>query len=367
MTIKTAQRFKFLDLETNSPIEKFEDIKDSFIRNLESGNFKEISETLQRLMDTAEGIAGDIMKQIEESGPIKALKEITRETKGLFDKVMALTGLDDRLLDKFLDDISSDFQTKKTVKHLIQSCRTATGGMGNVGKPFKSTTACASGNKRPLKSDCGSEEFAGHLEKLTNGTFKNTVQTPNKQLRKLVTIAGTGYNLGLCGAYNAVGQGMDKRVRAKGAAGLLSMTNKGRNSVGTMDIAKGSVGLQPKNYYPGVVSDFLSDFQAPLGTLEKNWSKLGQSVTATAELLDKKWNVSDYDGSPSLKNMGSFSRDLGNAFDSVRTGMSFASSQLNDVVNKADNFVTGAYSMANKVNNTINKVSSFGKKLSKWF
>ena len=347
-----AQRFKFLDKETNLPSQKFTSELDSSILNTAMNTESAASESLQSLIDSAIQESNDQVAKAENSFNVDdIMSSITRTTKDFTSSLMDLTSLSDKSLTSFLGDIVPDAGIAKNIKGMIQKCRGQNGGYGVPGRPYSPSMNCGAGNipfgtgGRGYGNSCKASNYGSLLNKLSGGSFNPQFNDYNQLLQALMSLGGMGYNLDMCGVFSSLSKGIPNDVLSKGAAGLLGIMGKAGKTNAILDIAASSVGLKPLLHNPSAVPTFLGNYKKPKNTNENGLLNLASRTMAGLELLDETWNKSDYDDSLSLKYATDYSQDLDDAFMCKRTDQSFGLDQLDVAPSNDDDFLLASYSL----------------------
>ena len=347
-----AQRFKFLDKETNLPSQKFTSELDSSILNTALNSEAEASESLQSLIDSAIQSVQDQTQAAEESFNVDNIVEtVTRSTKDLASSLLDLTSMSDKNLTNFLSDLIPDTGIAKGIKNVLQKCKTNGGGYGIPGKPYDLSMDCGGGNislgsgGHGAANNYNASSYANLLNKLSGGGYNASFSDYNKLLQAFMTLAGMGYNLDMCGVFSALSSGLPNDVLSKASGGLLSTMGMAGKTNSILDIAAASVGLQPTLHYPNATSSFVSNYKTPKSTKESGLLTLAARTVAGLDLIDEDWNRSDYDNSLSLKTATKKSNDLNNVLTCSLTDKSFASNDLDSIPDSDDDFLYSAYSM----------------------
>ena len=351
-----AQRFKFLDKETNLPSQKFTSELDSSILNTALNGDMPTSESLQSLIDSAIQSANDQLAEAESSFNVDDIVDaVTRSTKDIASSLIDLTSLSDKGLTSFLSDIIPDVGIAKNIKGMLQKCKTQNGGYGIPGRPYDVSMNCGAGNVSlgsggyGRGNSCNAGSYANLLNKLSGGDYNAEFNDYNKLLQALMSLGGMGYNLDMCGVFSALSSGMPNDVLSKGAGGLLSVMGQAGKTNAVLDIASSAVGLTPLLYNPSATSTFLGNYKKPKSTNENGLLTLASRTMAGLELLDDGWNKSDYDNSLSLKNASTYSSDLDNVLTCKLTDKSYGLNQLDEAPSLDDDFLFASYSMSEPV------------------
>lgn len=341
----SAQRFTVLDRETNISTAKFKADMDSMILNDPANALKDPNTQLQSLLDSANQKALQGKEALED-----AFSQASRLAKDAASQITDLASLPTEILGDFLSSITGgNLGLQKSLKSMLNKCSNKGLGYGTPGKPYDLSMNCGAGDislgQSGGKAGCDAGSFNDLLNKLTGGGYNASFKDLNSLLKSLMALSGYGYNLGMCGVFNALSQGMPKDVLSRASGGLLSLLGSSGNTNGFLDVAKSSIGLTPLLTNPDSIRGFFDNFKKPSNVKETNLSNLAERALGGAELLDENWNRSQFDGSVSIAQSSRNRADLSDAFSARLSDRSFGQSSLNNAPSNDDDFLLGAYLM----------------------
>lgn len=353
MTI-TAQRFKFLDQETNVPSIKFSSTLDSAILNAAAAPAIENITILQELINRD---VKDTLTELEkaktsfESNDV--LSSVMRFTKEIGSSLRDLASLPDKVLGEYVGNIFPDGEHSKMIKNIIQRCQTRGSGYGIPGRPYDASVNCGAGGISVgtgsyggyNNSSCNVSSFGNLLNKLSGGSYQSGFSDLSKALQSLMSLAGLGYNMNLCGVFGAIGQGLPSDALSKASGSLMTTFGLAGKTNAVLDIAGSSVGLTPTLSSPGVIPTFLKNYTNPSNVRERDYSGMSDRVMAGLELIDEDWNHSESDGLLSIAQAPGLQTDLKNIVKSSLTKKAFSVSSLDTIPDSDDDFLFGSYAM----------------------
>lgn len=347
-----AQRFQYLDRETSLPSKQFNSGLDSSILNTSMNSEPPTVESLQSLIDSAIQSANNEADKAADSFKIDdALAGITRTTKDLAGSLLNLNALTDSKLGEYLSDIIPDANASRGIKGMIQKCRTNGSGYGIPGRPYDASMNCGAG-KFSLGSggygssnSCNASSYSNLLNKLSGGAYNAEVNDFNKLLKALMSLAGMGYNMDMCGVFSSLSGGLPNDVLSKAGGGLLGIMGQAGKTNAILDIASASAGLTPLLHNPNAVETFLGNYTLPRNIKESMYSNMADRTTAGLELLDESWNKSQYDGGLSMCKAPGYSDDLNSTLSGSLTNKSYGLADLDTAPSSDNDFMFASYGM----------------------
>ncbi len=341
----SAQRFTVLDRETNISTAKFKADMDSMILNDPANALKDANAQLQSLLDSANQKALEGKEALED-----AFSQASRVVKDAASRVTDLASLPNEILGDFLSSITGgNLGLQKSLKSMLNKCSNKGLGYGTPGKPFDLSMNCGAGDislgQSGGKAGCDAGSFNDLLNKLTGGGYNASFKDLNSLLKSLMALSGYGYNLGMCGVFNALSQGMPKDILSRASGGLLSLLGSSGNTNGFLDVAKSSVGLTPLLTNPDSIRGFFDNFKKPSNVKESSLANLADRALGGVELLDDRWNKSNIDGSLTIAQSSRNQKDLSDAFSAKLSNRSFSGGGLNVAPSNDEDFILGAYLM----------------------
>lgn len=341
-----AKRFKGLTDDFNLPAGSFGSGVSNEIVNTAANALSEATSDLTSLIKNA--IPSEISDSVSMAKD--AMEEYSRDIKGVAGKLIDFTKVPDSLFSNFISNITlpsgQGSRQVKQVQDLLRQCGRGS-GYGFGGRPYDISLNCR-GNKASLGSfgggsGCNSSSYSNILNDLTGGGLSSAFRDISSALRALMSLAGMGYNLGLCGVFNALRGsgsifnqlGLGNNEFSKAAGTLLGMTSQAGNVRGWMDVAIGSVGLTPMQINPSAITDMFKNFSLPEDIRETQTSQFGAAFMTSIESLDPDWTKSLEDQMPSLYQMGGSLSGFSETASAVLTDRAYGSDEL-DVVPMED-------------------------------
>jgi hypothetical protein len=339
-----SKRFEFLDKETNVSVSSFSSKLDSGILNAVQEAENLASATLESLIESATQIP-----LVEDAKGL--LDEATRAVKGAQAALTDLSNLGTNTIDDFIGDLTENSGIAgKAIKNIISKCGSGKGfGVGLPGRPYDVSMKC---NGRDISlgsgssyggANCSASSYSDLLNKITNGNYKSSYNDINKKLRKLMGLSGYGIDIGVCGVFSALSEGLPKDALSKAAGTLLEYAGANSKINGFLDIAKSSVGLTPLLHAPSAISTVINNFKAPSDTRESHYAELGERFLGGLELLDSKWAKSQEDGMTSIAAVSTSSRDLRQVLNSKLTDRAFGEDGIDVPAFDEQTFIMAAY------------------------
>ena len=340
-----AKRFSILDQETQLPVSGFSGITNSDILNSPLNDLVPGSTDLNTLINSA--IQGP---SLVPEVPVSAIDAATRTTQDAMANLTALTKLPQAELNKYLQGITNGDTTQaKKLSGLLQQCSANGMGYGLPGRPYDQSINCGAGkisvNNSGMGSGCDAGSYNNLLNSLTGGGYNAAFQDLTNMLRKLMALAGYGYNLGMCGVFGAVSKGMPLDVMSRGAGALLDIQGTAGNSVAVFDLASnvGTQGLFPLASNPGALTSWLNNYSKPSNVKEMDMPQLADRTLISLDTIDSNWGQSSYDGSFSVCTAENYRDDLGEAFKAKLSESEYGPGNLNVVPDNSDMYRMAAY------------------------
>lgn len=348
----SAQRFKVLDKETNVGVANFTSGLDSSILNSAQNALQAVSPSLDSLIESSIQKGLQELEQTKDAFKVDdILSGVTRAAKDIGGRVSDLLSLPESKLNELMSDIADgNPQITKSLMGIMKSCSARGMGQGLPGKPYDPSINCGAGKigvgTSGSAASCNASSYGNLLNKLTGGSYSSIFSDLNKQLKKVMSLAGYGYNLGMCGVFGALTSGMSNDVLSRASGGLLSVMGKAGNTNAVLDIAASSVGLVPLLSNPTAIEGFLGNYKKPSNVKESMLPNLADRTLAGLELIDEHWAVSGYDAGISIAKTAGRTADLKQTFSSKLTNKSFGSSSLDIAASDDMDFMFASYAMS---------------------
>lgn len=349
MAIPLAKRFEFLDKETNMSVAPFGSDITTGVYNSPLADGLPSSDVLKELINASSQSMKGIVPDV---GGVKDIySTATRGVKGAFGTLTDLKSLNSDKVGRYLSDITgSNPSLTKSMMNVAGNCSANGLNYGLPGKPYSPSINCGSGKlglgTSGSSSSCNASSYGDLLNKLTDGKYGSTFQDLTSMMRRLMSLAGYGYNLGMCGVFGALsstfGSGT-KDMLSRASGSLLGTFGMAGNTNAVLDIAKSSVGLYPLLSNPSAISGFLDNFKLPSNVGQGGYANMADRTTAGLELLDENWSCSAHDNIPSISSVSNYSSDLGKVFSAKLTDRSYAGSDLDNVSFSDSDFTMAAF------------------------
>lgn len=336
-----AKRFKILDYETNIASTAFTGLGSELL-NAEINRLNKIPETLQEIIDS--------VLEAQDLDAVKdTIDETLRKTKDIESTLSDLAALPREQAEAIVNQVSGGNSViNKALKNAIDNCAKIGGNLGRnlPGKPYDVSISC---NGRdisltPGTSGCDAASISDILNKATGGAYGSAYRDINSILRRLMALSTAGMDMGLCGVFNALKEGLPQDVLSKAAGSLLGHAASTGNGIGFMDIAKSSEGLQPLQYAPGVIGQMIESARLPLN--EKHFDPLDyvDRLLGGFELLDSNWTKSQHsDRMPTIAMANIVSQDMRTLFETKLTSRSFDEDEIDSPVFDDPSFIMAAF------------------------
>lgn len=280
-----AQRFQFLDDETNIGISDFFNGSNTDIMNLPINELKEISPDIEAFITNA-----------LQNGELP-LPTGERNSTDLLANLKDLTSLDARGMLEQVKELFPDNPISQSLfSQLSTSCKGRALGRNGGGRPYGSNNSC-NGSKRPAGAKCGSSSkaFGGAMRDYTNGGFDFQYQDLDKQYRNLTAMSSMGYDMNMCNVFSSLSSGLPTDMLSKASGQLVSTLTSSKNIVGLFDLSSASAGLKTKLFNPATITSMLSSFVFPTEIRERDSSSLSDRFTGAMSLFDNHWSLSSHD------------------------------------------------------------------------
>ncbi len=364
MTIQ-AQRFKFLDQQTNVPTADLLTQKDSGILNQAFG---QIDSTLSGIGDSInagkQSITDPLLAGLSSlTSGSSPTNELSRSLKTAFSTAVVpnsdLTNLEDNLF-------GTDTGLKSLFRTLSTDCKNSILGILGNCHAAQSFNLFNGRSRNTSAGACSVSGFAALLSKLTGGLFNPQTFDPCREIQLLTGLSIHGNRMGLGGTFpSLISTTSDTYVKNQVGAYVFTDATKRNDFYSMYDVATSPVGPDLKNVIPGVSQMALNSFQIPSEVKERNLEALSTDFDATMTNLDPSWNVYSDNGvtMPSLANLSKPNADLSTLYQAKVKAVSvdyagFVASPSSYVPTYANNEDALFANMDNVGQNTAGAISS---------
>ena len=310
-----AQRFKFLNEQTNLPVKDFFSINTSDIL---SRSVTDITGAISGLANLVG--AGNIGGTISMLGNIA--KESALETKRLTrDFYSSLNSISNWTSQEIHAASAAMFPNDPVIQNAFNQI-----GDGCKAKILSGLSNCV--NKRRLSEinglrsftndrSCSAASFTALINKITKGLYAPTLTDQCALMKMVAGVAIRGFEIGLPAVFSALsGQIEDKSLLAQAGVTVINSTANDGNMLGVMDVANSSVGPMLKTIDPNITSNILRNFNVPEEYFERDIGTFYDSFGASMTNLDPSWNQIQFanDMVPSLSNFDTTNSSIAKLF-----------------------------------------------------
>lgn len=280
-----AQRFQFLDDETNIGISDFFNGSNTDIMNSPINELKNINPDIEAFITNA-----------LQNGELP-LPTGERNSTDLLANLKDLSSLDAKGLLEQVKELFPDNPISQSLfSQLSTSCKGRALGRNGGGKPYGRNNSC-NGSKRPAGAKCGSSSkaFGGAMKSYTNGAYDFQYNDLDKQYKNLTAMSSMGYDMNMCGVFSSLMPGVPQDMLSKASGQLVSTLTSSKNIVGLFDLSSASAALKTKLFNPATITSMLSSFTFPSEIRERDSSSLSDRFTGAMGLFDNQWSSSQHD------------------------------------------------------------------------
>lgn len=326
------------------PLKRFESLDSDF--HVGVGDFmSEVNDSLGTLNiaddfiseknSEMEAAIGQLKKDILEAKAVKdavmgaanqAISDVTRFTKDLAQDITDMSMIPERYINGMIDDIFGTTDgLGASMRGLVKTCRNQAMSRAGLGRNRFANPRC--GGLSMSAGQCSSTGASGILSNATAGVFTRGFNAVNNLIKKILSLAGLGFNANLCNvlgplldtAFGAAGSLFDSVASATGVKTLItsslgSVQALMGNVSAVADVAKNVAGLGVSSFLPSSVRNIVnmsspshaaavrygSVGNAFYGQFNRNVIAEGRSIRASAQLFDEKVFYSE-DDLPSIE------------------------------------------------------------------
>lgn len=300
MTI-LAKRFQFLDHETNVSTADFFKQGNETILNSPINELKAISAELEGFIGNAKQID---LKSLIKKAANTAISN-TRVTRNTASNLRDLSQLAPREIEGIVSNlIPNQYPVQSIINQLPANCRDRGLSQMGSGRPYSPTVNC-NGHNNTTRNGCGNGEFGNAINQMTGGTYNSQYTDLNSLLNNLISMAGMGYNLNMCGVFTALAANINNvHVLSRASAVLLSQLTASRNMNGIFDLSSASINLHTHLENPNAAGQVFEAMpNIDRSVRENELSSYTDQVTGSAEIFDANWNKSLHDAKLSTRNI----------------------------------------------------------------
>lgn len=321
----SAERFKFLDEETNVAVSDFTSSTGSDILNAPkkaaaaiSGATEAIakSSTLASIKDGIKGAQGTL-------NSLKGIVSTVRKAKDIISTIQKTKSLSLDQIDKLASTVfgsgSPQLSAFKTLGDTVKGAIAS--GMA-IESQLKGKLKMGESILNAIKHPPTDLKGIGNLvTKLSDGGYGATLNTflDTKNLEKGITgVIGPAMRMGLPGTFDAVAAKFSesKDMLTQSATSLFGMSCTDKNMFGVMELANSSVGSNITSLMPDAAKQTLSNFSIPYGLGEAKLSGFYTDFTSSLSKLDTSWSSMNL-GSTVINSVSNFGSEPNQDLDKV--------------------------------------------------
>ncbi len=341
-----AKRFTYLDRETDISVLDFSSVKSSGVFNTNNGKDVGLTQDIEDFVTNN--------SQAPRISPLSSFDPTARSTKGSIGNIKDLTNASNQELQKLMDGIFPENDVAKaSFNTLATKCKTNGMNNFNLGKPYDASIDCGGKKRKNSNGGCSTNGFSDILNLVTDGDYNSRYNDLNQALRGIISLSKIGYDMNMCGVFNAVKgtQGINLLSRASGS--LLGSLGSSGNVLGVLDLANSSAGLHTVLENPKGISNVFTGFKMPTEIKEANYTDFSDRVTGSMEIFDENWDKSEVDDLMSISQITSKNNDLDKVFKSKAISkVAFDEDHLDIVSNDPSLYMSTAYSAIGSKSNS---------------
>lgn len=320
----SAQRFKFLDVQTNLPVMDFTGINTSDILNRATNDILSITQQLTSL------VSGNQL-----TSAFEMLKSITSDT-------ILEAG---RLTRDFYSTISTidnwtTSQIHSATSRMFPNDPVLQNAFNQVGEKCKAKILAGLGNcmnkkrmsqfngMRTMTNDrsCSVDTFVNLINHLTGGLYAPKLLDQCALSRMIAGVAIRGFEIGLPNVFSALSTRIeDQHLLAQTGVIVMNATARDGNMLGVMDVANSSVGGMLVAIDPSITGTVMQNFKIPQEYFERDVKGFYNDFSSSMNNLDSSWNTFKFNNTdiPSTANFDSMNAELSDMYQCKNYDNSF--------------------------------------------
>lgn len=291
MTI-SAQRMQFLDQETNLGLANLVAIDTPDVYNAAINQIDEVTAELDGFISSAEQSIVPVADQLKSTAD-----SALRATRDAFSSISDMTGMAESKIQSMIAGmLPKNPLMQNAFSNISKNCRNNALARSNSGfKPLRDKINCGGKSSSMRNGKCQAGEISGLLGGIS-GLVGQVAGALAGMLKKLITLAGMGYDIGLCGIFGGLSAGMPGNIIQRGAASLLATTGLAGNTKAVLDIAGNMGNSRPALEIPGLVGMAMDNFTIPDGYSAGDLGELGDGYMTAMQEIDPDWDANYLDG-----------------------------------------------------------------------
>ncbi len=330
-----AQRFQFLDNQTNVPIADLASQTASDLLNMASNDLKTITQPLSDLISSnnplapIENIGSTVQSTL--SNALNSLG-VSRITKDSISSALDLSSATQAAISNAVSALAGGNGSLLTsLKQFGSGCTNAMLSGINTNNLALPTTSCGNNLSNDSgNSACNLTNLASAISGATGSPFSLNLLNPASLENVLSALGNMGFKSGLCSLFSNLVNGLTSTSSITNiASNLLGNAVSNSNMLAVVDVGLGlgsATGNVTSNI-PGISSMIFSNYSQPNNVTSAGLSSFYNTFTTATSNIDSNWDTSDAGGLSSI-NLGgsttSSASDINNLFmsDSSTTAVS---------------------------------------------
>lgn len=329
----SAQRFKFLDGQTNLPVMDFTGINSSDILNRTTSDILSITKQLTSLVagNQTDGVftmLSNISKTIN--------LETNRLTRDFYSSITDISNWTSNQIHAATGRMFPDDPVlQNAFNQLGDVCKSKI--LAGIGNCMNKKRMSMFNGMRTMTTDrsCSAETFIGLINHLTGGLYAPKLIDQCALMRMVAGVAIRGFEIGLPGVFSALSSRIeDQHLLAQAGVMVINATALDGNMLGVMDVANSSVGGMLTAMDPSITSTVLQNFKIPQEYFERDVGGFYDNFSLSMTNLDPNWNKMMFNNInvPSLANMDLNNSALDDMFQCKNLGGDFSLPDMSGIV-----------------------------------
>jgi hypothetical protein len=322
-----AQRFKFLDNQTNVPVIDFSSINSSDILNNVTNDLLAITQELMSLVsgNQTEGVLSMLSEIADVTNMIQL--ETNRLTRDFYSSI---TGVSNWTSNQIHSATSRMFPNDPVMQNafnqLGDGCKSKI--LAGIGNCMNKKRMSMFKGMRSMTTDrsCSAETFVNLINHLTGGLYAPKLTDQCALMRMVAGVAIRGFEIGLPKVFSELSTRIeDQHLLAQTGVMVINATAMDGNMLGVMDVANSSVGGMLTALDPSIPSTIMQNFNVPQEYFERDVAGFHTDFMGAMNNMDSNWNQMMFSGIPvpSLANMDASNGELGNFLQCANLQNSF--------------------------------------------
>lgn len=304
-----AQRFTFLDQQTNVPVANVLTQTSSDLLNTAQNDLKQLSTGLTNLLNT--NALGPIKNTLLNSTGISSLFSSlgqVRLTKDFFSSGINLLATPATVLSNAAKSLAgTNPNTAKALTQLSSACQNSVlGGIGarKTQNPLISCGATGMSRQAQL-GGCDISKLSAAIAAQSGGAYNPTIYDQFNLENAASLLGAAGYKSALCGVFSALTSSVtsiDSVSRI--ASNLLGITATSGDIKSVIDIGSSLTKGNVPSIVPGISSIIFSNYQKPKDSSDRDLGGLYTQLSSAMPRIDSNWSNDSLTNSISASNLG---------------------------------------------------------------